>query len=217
MGAVAVAAHLAGLDERHFRLDRGGDVGRDEPRGTGTDHDQVALERRRPFPLRVNATPLQQRQEAPGEKGEDAEQRKGEQQPRRDDARQGVDNGLTLAVHLGLLSTNAKYGDCPLFPFVMDTPQQSGQDEKNLRKMIEVAGHAASASHQVVLAIETLPADLDISNFTIVQFEKSHGALSKEDFPTVAEVIRGPLTLLNEALASEDSRKQSSWTSTKDS
>lgn len=122
-----------------------------------------------------------------------------------------------LAVHLGLLSTNAEYGDCPLFPFVIDTPQQSGQDEKNLRKMIEVAGRAASASHQVVLAIETLPADLDISSFTVVPFEKSHGALSKEDFPAVAEVIRGPLTLLNEALAFEDSRKQSSRTSTKDS
>lgn len=115
-----------------------------------------------------------------------------------------------LAVHLGLLSTNVEYGDCPLFPFIMDTPQQSGQDEKNLRKMIEVAGRAASTSHQVVLAIETLPADLDISSFAVVPFEKSHGALSKEDFPAVAEVIREPLKLLNEALAFEGSpRKQS--------
>ena len=122
-----------------------------------------------------------------------------------------------LAVHLGLLSANAEYGDCPLFPFVMDTPQQSGQDEKNLRKMIEVAGRAASASHQVVLAIETLPADLDISAFAVISFERSHGALSKEDFPAVAEVIRGPLTLLNEALALDGFRTQSNRTSSKDS
>lgn len=106
-----------------------------------------------------------------------------------------------LAVHLGLLSTNAKYGDCPLFPFVMDTPQQSGQDENNLRKMIEVAGCAASASHQVVLAIETLPVGLDISSFAVVPFEESQGALLKEDFAAVAEVVRRPLTLLNEALS----------------
>lgn len=111
-----------------------------------------------------------------------------------------------LAVHLGLLSTNSEYGDCPLFPFVMDTPQQSGQDEKNLRTMIEVAGRAASASHQVVLAIETLPADVDISSFVIVPFEKSHGAMSREDFPAVAEVIRRPLMLLNEALVSDASK-----------
>jgi hypothetical protein len=111
-----------------------------------------------------------------------------------------------LAVHLGLLSTNSEYGDCPLFPFVMDTPQQSGQDEKNLRTMIEVAGRAASASHQVVLAIETLPADVDVSSFVVVPFEKSHGAMSREDFPAVAEVIRRPLALLNEALVS-DTRK----------
>jgi len=111
-----------------------------------------------------------------------------------------------LAVHLGLLSTNSEYGDCPLFPFVMDTPQQSGQDEKNLRTMIEVAGRAASASHQVVLAIETLPADVDISSFVIVPFEKSHGAMSREDFPAVAEVIRRPLMLLNEALVSDESK-----------
>ncbi|CAD0329194.1 hypothetical protein LYZ86_14265 [Xanthomonas hortorum pv. cynarae] len=123
-----------------------------------------------------------------------------------------------LAVHLGLLSTNAEYGDCPLFPFVMDTPQQSGQDEKNLRKMIEVARRAASASHQVVLAIETLPADLDTSNFSVVPFEKSQGALSKDDFPAVAEVIRGALTLLNEELAFERSyRKQNGRAGAQDS
>ena len=123
-----------------------------------------------------------------------------------------------LAVHLGLLSTNAEHGDCPLFPFVMDTPQQSGQDEKNLRKMIEVAGRAASASHQVILAIETLPADIDISSFDVIPFEKSHGALSREDFTAVAEVIRGPLKMLNEALALEGgSRKQGGRPNTQDS
>ena len=111
-----------------------------------------------------------------------------------------------LAVHLGLLSTNSEYGDCPLFPFVMDTPQQSGQDEKNLRTMIEVAGRSASASHQVVLAIETLPAGVDVSSFVIVPFEKSHGAMSREEFQAVAEVVRRPLTLLNEALVRDASK-----------
>lgn len=113
-----------------------------------------------------------------------------------------------LAVHLGLLSTNVEYGDCPLFPFVMDTPQQSGQDEKNLRKMIEVAGRAASANHQVVFAIETLPTDVDISSFDIIRFDNSHGALCKEDFPAVADVIRGPLRALNEALAFDSGGKK---------
>ena len=83
--------------------------------------------------------------------------------------------------------------------------------------MIEVAGRAASANHQVVLAIETLPADLDISSFAVVPFEKSPGARSKEDFSAVAEIIRQPLTLLNEALAfAEGSKKQSARTSTQD-
>lgn len=107
-----------------------------------------------------------------------------------------------LAVHLGLLGTNVEYGDCPLFPFVIDTPQQSGQDEKNLRKMIDVAGHVASANHQVILAIETLPDGADISSFDVVRFENSHGGLSKEDFIIVADIIRDPLKILNEALES---------------
>jgi chaperonin cofactor prefoldin len=123
-----------------------------------------------------------------------------------------------LAVHLGLLATNIEHGDCPLFPFVVDTPQQSGQDEDNLRTMIEVAGRAASTNHQVILAIETLPEGTDVSSFEVIPFEKSHGALSKQDFPAVAEVIRGPLKALNEALAFEGgSRKQSSQTSAQDS
>ncbi|MGJ4801838.1 hypothetical protein [Luteimonas sp. SDU82] len=112
-----------------------------------------------------------------------------------------------LATHLALLKTNVEYGDCPVFPFVVDTPQQSGQDEKNLRKMIEVIGKVASIDHQVILAAEFIPDGTDVSIYEIKEFDQSHGALNKDDYPRAVERLRAPYTALNDRIALTGSKK----------
>lgn len=68
-----------------------------------------------------------------------------------------------LAIHVAMLASNLKWGDTPLFPFVVDTPSQSGQDDKNLGKMIEILATTAGVNHQIILAAERLPDNINES------------------------------------------------------
>ena len=43
----AIAAHPVLLDQRHLRLDRGGDIGADQARRACADNDEIAIEARR--------------------------------------------------------------------------------------------------------------------------------------------------------------------------
>src|SRR5688572_17084470 len=52
----AITPHLAALDEGYAGLDGRSDVRRQESGSAGTDRDQIAIEARRLFPLRVHAS-----------------------------------------------------------------------------------------------------------------------------------------------------------------
>lgn len=105
-----------------------------------------------------------------------------------------------LAVHLAMLATNAEWGDSPLFPFVVDTPQQSGQDDPNLTKMVEVLGRTAGVHHQVILAAERLPESVQLGEFETVRLAQKKAILSKESFDMAVERLQGPLVALRESL-----------------
>lgn len=105
-----------------------------------------------------------------------------------------------LAVHLAMLATNAEWGDSPLFPFVVDTPQQSGQDDPNLTKMVEVLGRAAGVHHQVILAAERLPVSAQLGDFNTVELVQKRSILSKNIFNEAVVRIQGPLAALRESL-----------------
>lgn len=107
-----------------------------------------------------------------------------------------------LAVHLALLRTNVEHGDSPYFPFVVDTPQQSGQDDRNLRAMIEILEKSAGDIHQVVLAAEKLPSDVNISSFEVINFDGPKGALRAADFDATVERLSAPLRAIRERIAS---------------
>jgi hypothetical protein len=112
-----------------------------------------------------------------------------------------------LAVHLAMLATNIEHGDTPLYPFVVDTPQQSGQDDVNLKKMIEVLGGAAGINHQVILALETLPPEVDTSGFKVLELTKPKSILSAEEYLEVASYLKGPLSAMNCAI--DEANKES--------
>ena len=105
-----------------------------------------------------------------------------------------------LAVHLAMLAANAEWGDSPLFPFVVDTPQQSGQDDPNLTKMVEVLGRTAGLRHQVILAAERLPESAQLGDFHTVELTQKKAILSKEYFNEAVTRLQGPLIALRESL-----------------
>lgn len=108
-----------------------------------------------------------------------------------------------LAVHLAMLATNAEWGDSPLFPFVVDTPQQSGQDDQNLTKMVEVLGRTAGVHHQVILAAERLPENVQLGDFDIVRLAHKKAILSKTSFDEAVERLQRPLVVLRDSLKRE--------------
>ncbi|WP_050470561.1 hypothetical protein [Herbaspirillum chlorophenolicum] len=90
-----------------------------------------------------------------------------------------------LAVHLAMVKSNAAYGDTPLFPLVIDTLQQSGQDLKNLSSMVEILNGDVGINQQIILAVEMLPPNVDISNFNVVNLTEDRALLNPDDFKNV--------------------------------
>jgi predicted nucleic acid-binding Zn-ribbon protein len=109
-----------------------------------------------------------------------------------------------LAVHLATIATNVEYGDTVRFPFVVDTPQQSGQDEENLRRMITVMEGDAGANHQLILAVERLPENTDVSTFKVLNFDVKQGVLRKEDFDEASAALQTMVRELKARVAAAD-------------
>lgn len=105
-----------------------------------------------------------------------------------------------LAVHLAMLATNAEWGDSVMFPFIVDTPAQSGQDDLNLSKMLGILGSTAGANHQVVLAAERLPPGISLDDFDTVAFEQKNGALTAGHYEEVVARLKEPVRVLRERL-----------------
>ena len=114
-------------------------------------------------------------------------------------ARSGGSSGprSQLAIHLAMLATNANFGDTPLFPFVVDTPAQSGQDEENLSRMMTLAATAILSGHQVILAVERIPDGVSLDGFQEMFLRERKSALIEDEFFVTAERVREPLALLH--------------------
>lgn len=107
-----------------------------------------------------------------------------------------------LAVHLAMVKSNAAYGDTPLFPFVVDTLQQSGQDLKNLSSMIEILNGDNGITQQIILAVEMLPENVDIANFDIVPLTEHRGLLNVADYKDV-EFLAQMMKSLDDAIVTK--------------
>ncbi|EUJ11164.1 hypothetical protein Meth11DRAFT_2004 [Methylophilaceae bacterium 11] len=108
-----------------------------------------------------------------------------------------------LAVHLAMMKTNVEFGDSPCFPFVVDTPQQSGQDDINLRSMIDELGRQAGDNHQVILAVEKLPDNIDTNSFQIIHFDEVKSVLKSETYIEALEKLEQPLRILRAKILSD--------------
>ena len=105
-----------------------------------------------------------------------------------------------LAIHIAMLASNLKWGDTPLFPFVVDTPAQSGQDDRNLGKMIEILATTAGSNHQIILAAERLPENIEVSEYSVIHNEEKMSALNHQFFEEAVSRLKSPLNKLNKKL-----------------
>ncbi|MCQ4437872.1 hypothetical protein NO135_22995, partial [Clostridioides difficile] len=76
-----------------------------------------------------------------------------------------------LAMHLAMLACNVEKGDLPLFPVILDTLQQSGQDDPNLVRMFNIATNHIGDSHQLFIAMERMPDGANTQGFDVQTFD----------------------------------------------
>lgn len=85
-----------------------------------------------------------------------------------------------LAVHLAYIAMNGKYTNLPIFPIVIDTIQQNGQDIENLDKMVQVISSIDST--QIILGMETLATNTDDQGFKVHELNNSKMSLLSSDY-----------------------------------
>ncbi len=91
-----------------------------------------------------------------------------------------------LAVHLAMLHTGYAYSDVPMLPLVVDTFQQSGQDESNLPAMINEAYKSALPGQQTIFAAETVPKLVDLDDVTVQTFTEERHFLRRSEYQAIA-------------------------------
>jgi len=106
----AVPAHLAFLDQSHFRPDRGRDVGRHQTGGTRADHDEVAVESGRFRPSRQPPARLKGFDGALGNERKNAEQHERADQRRGENPRERFD-GSQLGARVHVHDRGGKHAD----------------------------------------------------------------------------------------------------------
>ncbi|ATV15698.1 hypothetical protein CFN58_08020 [Pseudomonas avellanae] len=77
--------------------------------------------------------------------------------------------------------------------------------------MIEGLANSAGKEHQVVLAVETLPPNVNIKDFEVFEFKSKNALLNAADFNIVMNKIGSPMLAMLEALV-DKSRESASLT-----
>jgi hypothetical protein len=88
---------------------------------------------------------------------------------------------MLLAYYYAILHTIHRYGSGTFCPVVIDSPNQQGQDDANLPKMLEFILDEQPPESQLVLGVESLgrvqPADA-----SVIAFDQKFGLLRADEF-----------------------------------
>lgn len=109
-----------------------------------------------------------------------------------------------LATHLALLATRAEYGVGCEFPFIVDTPQQSGQDPASLGRMLD-AILVSSGSGQRMVATESIPEGWEPpKDCKVMRFTEKRNLLREAEFKESAEAVGTLVKAMRDALVASD-------------
>lgn len=109
-----------------------------------------------------------------------------------------------LATHLALLATHSEYGVGCKFPFVVDTPQQSGQDPASLGRMLD-AILVSPGSGQRMVATESIPQGWEPpKDCKVMRFSEKRNLLREREFKESADAVGALVKAMRDALAASD-------------
>jgi predicted nucleic acid-binding Zn-ribbon protein len=105
-----------------------------------------------------------------------------------------------LAMHLTLLSTHRQFGEGPTFPFIVDTPQQSGQDPTSLGRMLSAILDDAMPG-QTMVATESIPKGWQPpAGCKVLKFEDKRRLLQEDEFRDGVKAMSYFVTTMREAI-----------------
>lgn len=113
-----------------------------------------------------------------------------------------------LATHLALISTHRQFGGGSSFPFIVDTPQQSGQDPQSLGRMLN-AILVDSAAGQTLVATESIPEGWQApQDCSVTHLHEKRQLLQPSEYREGLTVLSDLVKQMHEAVLTEVSRQQ---------
>jgi hypothetical protein len=101
-----------------------------------------------------------------------------------------------------VLHTAKEKGDAKLFPVVVDSPNQQGQDAEHLTQMLNFIVKRTPEGQQLILAVEERPTGVAFDG-AIVELETPYGLLEKNQYETISAELK---SLVSEIAEGVDAR-----------
>lgn len=95
-----------------------------------------------------------------------------------------------LALHCSIVAVTYENNAFPAFPFIIDTPQQSGQDEKNLSRMLDVSLSMDKWAGQVIIATESIPEQWEKNDANIISLGDNRSLLKNDEYQEILGFLR---------------------------
>lgn len=103
-----------------------------------------------------------------------------------------------LALHMTYLELSLIKTNLPLFPFVIDTPQQNGQDMNNLSNTFN---HLENIDFtQLIIGSEIIPSQANLKNYKVLEFKNKNAVLNLKDYTKVSKLFNNFDTIMNNLL-----------------
>ena len=104
-----------------------------------------------------------------------------------------------LAYQFAVLHTAKEKGDAKLFPVVIDSPNQQGQDAEHLSQMLNFIVKRTPAEQQLILAVEERPEGLAFDGSSI-ELQTPYGLLSVDEYDSISSELRGFISAISDGV-----------------
>lgn len=104
-----------------------------------------------------------------------------------------------LAYQFAVLHTAKEKGDANLFPVVVDSPNQQGQDAEHLSQMMNFIVKRTPAGQQLILAVEESPTGLVFEGSTI-ELTTPFGLLDASQYETVSYELKSLVSEVSDGI-----------------
>lgn len=104
-----------------------------------------------------------------------------------------------LAYQFAVLHTAKEKGDAKLFPVVVDSPNQQGQDAEHLSQMLNFIVKRTPVGQQLILAVEESPAGL-VFEGTTIELSTPYGLLEPDQYDPIAAELQSLISAVAEGV-----------------